>query len=320
MHRSLTDAKPLALPLDCKGTITSSGYNAHRGRGCNFNATGDRTVVDPLLQPLSGNMPRAAGGVGRVYLPASNSPVLRQVPGSSTYEDQRGVIRHWMGGTLRYADIGAVQRRFALLVVGNLTLSAGDVAIKTTLENLGFSVTVETDASTSEASANDKALVVISESVSSAGVNSKFILASAGVVVLEPWILDDMSMTTAVNLGLVSGSQTNIVDTSANLLAGPAGYFGEVSNRNVATTSLARDHGWGIPHGSATVMAQNPANTAQKQAFHYCAGCTLVNGSTAWGHRVFAPFMNAAAGNLTVSGQRLLEEAILLASNMNFIQ
>lgn len=60
----------------------------------------------------------------------------------------------------------------ALLVVGNATLIAGDLALHQRLTGLGLTVTVKTGTAVSAADANGK-LVVISESVTSADVNTK---------------------------------------------------------------------------------------------------------------------------------------------------
>src|SRR6185295_11109312 len=82
-----------------------------------------------------------------------------------------------------------------LFVVGSTTLSAGDVATKTRLETLGFTVSVKDAVSAVTADANGKGLVVISESCPSADVGSKFRDVAVPVVVLEPQIYDDMLMT-----------------------------------------------------------------------------------------------------------------------------
>src|SRR5437016_296160 len=73
----------------------------------------------------------------------------------------------------------------ALLVVGNATLGPGDAALRQRLQTLGLTITVKTGAAVTAADATSK-LVVISESVLSADVNTKLRNVSAPVVSLEP--------------------------------------------------------------------------------------------------------------------------------------
>ena len=70
---------------DCRGTITSNGYNAVRtGGGCNFASTGDFSVTDPLLKP--------APPWKSALLPTCPE---QATPGASTYLPP--TLRFWLG-------------------------------------------------------------------------------------------------------------------------------------------------------------------------------------------------------------------------------
>ena len=220
--------------------------------------------------------------------------------------DQRGVKRKALN------DIGAVQRSDALLVVGNTTLSIGDQQIQSTLSFLGFGVTIRSDVAASSSDAVGKALVVVSESVTSSNVNTKFRDTSTGVLVLEPAILDDMNMTTTTNFGTVNTSQVNLVRPNAsqfNFLASAIGAYGVFT-----TTGSSVSHGWGIPTSAALPGADNVTTPTRKHAFYYARAAIMANGFEAPGRRVSLGLTNAATPTLTALGQRLLDESILLAS------
>jgi CSLREA domain-containing protein len=300
---------------ECYGTITSYGNNAYTsgtvGAGCNFFASGDRTVSNARLNPITVsengyiNLPRFAGGVGRVYVPEATSPLVAQVSGPTLFGDQRGVRRR-----SPLNDIGSVQTGSALLVVGNTTLSIADQVIQTQLQTLGFAVTVKLASAAASSDATGKTLVVISESCASADVNTKFRTTSTGALVLELAVYDDMSMTTAANLGTLNASQVNLVrGTDSNFLAGPAGYYGVVT-----TTGGATSYGWGTPPSGAGNYAQDVTTASRKMAFYFAAGSPMVGGFSAPGRRVGAFMTNSAAAVLQAPGVRLLQEAILLAS------
>lgn len=297
---------------DCYGTITSYGKNAYSsGMGCNFSASGDRSVTNARLNPITTsengyvNTPREAGGVGRVYVPLSNSPLVAQVSGPTIFGDQRGTRRKASSN-----DIGAVQRGLALLVVGNTTLSAGDTVLKNNLETLGFTVTVRQDSSAVASDANGKTLVVISESVTSGNVGNKFRDTPVGVLVLELAVFDDMNMTTAANLGTLTASQVSLPwGSNANFLANKSGYYG-----NITVTSSAVSMGWGTPPSGPYLLAQDLTTPSRSLAFYCFAGAPMVGGFVAPGRRVGAFITDAAAASLQPAGVRLLQEAILLAS------
>src|SRR3954463_6640194 len=62
----------------------------------------------------------------------------------------------------------------ALFVVGSTSLSAPDAAIRSRLTGLGFTLVTKTGSAVTSGDATGKAVVVISESITSSDVNTKF--------------------------------------------------------------------------------------------------------------------------------------------------
>jgi CSLREA domain-containing protein len=322
VKNSIIFSDPSAAGPDCGGTIISDGNNAFRsGAGCNFASAGDRAVPDPQLQPggteeTFANVPKAAGGLARVYVPAATSPIINQIAGSPSVADQRGVHRKSQvpfAPVPTGSDIGAVQRGIALLVVGNTFLSIGDTLIKNLLEKDGFTVTVKADTAVTTADANGWTVVVISESVTSANVNSKFRGSTSGVVVNESALFDDMNMT-----GAAADQYGVFADTTINVERGSIGRkAGWLGNHTIVFSgnSLA----FGIPSSAQlpTFQAWRTGFPSQAMLFYYPKGMSMV-GFVAPGVRVGTCFTNVATGSLAVKGERLLEESILLAAGPIF--
>jgi hypothetical protein len=136
----------------------------------------------------------------------------------------------------------------ALLVVKNgSSLNAMDTAFRNRLQALGYEVTPITATSTTISSANGKSLVVVSGSVVSGDVNTKFRDTTVPVVCLEQGLYDDLKMTGSVSgtdYG-TAGSQSTltIADSSSPLAAGLSG--------NVPLASAARTVYWGKPSTTA---------------------------------------------------------------------
>jgi hypothetical protein len=190
--------------------------------------------------------------------------------------------------------------------VGNTSLSAGDSLMSSILQKDGFTATTRSATSAQSADASDKTVVVISESVTSTDVLTKFRDTSAGVTVNELALFDDMNMTTGSNLGI---SNETALDVAADVVGRGAGWLGVVQG-----TGAAASFGWGVPAASATIYASNVATPSHKLIFYYAAGSPMVNNFTAPGRRVGTCFTDAALGVASVVGQRLLEESILLAA------
>lgn len=102
---------------NCRGTITSLGYNLSSDNTCSLTQPTDQTNTDPLLGPLQNN-----GGPTETHALSSDSPALDRIPpaacidllGDPVTTDQRGVITRPQGAN---CDIGAFEReQFSLMV------------------------------------------------------------------------------------------------------------------------------------------------------------------------------------------------------------
>lgn len=299
---------------NCIGSPSSGGGNLlgeSSSTACSVTTLGGALPnVSPQSAGLnnSGGDPLWYGGVGRTYMPTTSSPLLNQLPASSnpcSYPDQRG-IRRWS----RPCDIGAVERAPALLVVGNLTLSSGDNVLKFLLENLGYAVTVELSTSTTSSSANNKALVVISESVTSTDVNTKFRDVFTGVMVLESALFDDMRLT-----GTTNGTHYGVNNDSGIILQPGliTSKFGRLGYMTTTTSTVLQT--WGVPSSSASQEGTLNSSSSRIGLFAYHPGGVLVPSTyQAPGYRVGAFATDAAMGTLAADGATLLQEAMLFAS------
>ena len=187
-----------------------------------------------------------------------------------------------------------------LLVVGNTTLSATDAALAAHLQGLGGAVTVRSATASVSADATGKALVVISETVSSADVNTKFRDSPVPVLCLEPALFDDFGMTGPAN-GTDYG--TTLGQTDIELLGPPA----LLTGGTIPISTNAATFAWGKPGANATKIARVVGSTDHIAIFGYDAGQPLVTGIAA-ARRVGWP----ATGNvaLTTHGWKLFDAAV----------
>jgi hypothetical protein len=155
----------------------------------------------------------------------------------------------------------------ALFVVGDTNLVAGDQALKNRLQTLGFAVTLRSGAAVTAADATGK-IVLISESVTSADVNTKLRNVSVPVLSFEPSLFDDLGLVdpVATNYGTLA-TQTNVL-----LLGNVAAATGDVT---VGVTSSAQTFGWGKPVASATRIAAVAGDASRSLIFAFERGSAL---------------------------------------------
>ena len=195
----------------------------------------------------------------------------------------------------------------ALFVVGNTTLSAPDTALRNRLQSLGYTVVAVQAAASRAADATGKALVVISESVTSGDVNSKFRNVATPVLSLENALFDDMGMTGAtggVDFGEVSGqTDLSVVATSHPLAAG----------LTLTVTTSAQIFAFGKPAAGAIRIANIAANPAQAAIFGYETGQAMV-GLSAPARRVGWFAGRTVPSALNKHGWNLFDAAVRWAS------
>lgn len=192
----------------------------------------------------------------------------------------------------------------ALFVVGNATLNNGDAAVKTRLEALGYFVTVKTGPAAVAADANEKGLVVLSSTVTSSDVNTKFRTTQTPVLTWENALFDDLGMTgnaAADQNTAASQTQVQIINAAHPLAAGLSG--------TVTVVSAASIFSWGNPNANAAKIVTLPGNANQAVVFGYEKGAAMV-GLTAPARRVGLFMEDATAASWNAQGQALFNAAI----------
>jgi subtilisin family serine protease len=232
------------------------------------------------------------------YLFASDVPV-----GSYNLMNTNGFMRQLPDGL----------RRKALMVVWDPEeLDNSDVVLKNRLESIGYIVTLIMDEDATASSATGHDVVLISDSVGSGYVNSKFRNVTVPVVVLENYIYDDMLMTgnkSKTDFDDLSGqTQIAITDSTHPLAAGLSG------NQTVYTSS--RSVAWGVPSTSAFRVGSVSGDSSRFTIFGYDQGASMV-GMTAPARRVGFFFSDSSASAINNQSGQLFEAAITWAVTRN---
>src|SRR5947207_10816797 len=143
------------------------------------------------------------------------------------------------------------QQKQALFLT-TATPTAGDVAVQNRLLQLGFNVTRVTDTASQSSDANGKDLIVVSSSVGSGNISTKFTASPVPLVDGEQAIYDELGLD-ANNAGgatLTGQTQINIVDCTHPLAAGlPNGLV-------TVLTAAGPIVQLGTPVASAQIVAQ----------------------------------------------------------------
>lgn len=201
----------------------------------------------------------------------------------------------------------------ALFVVGDTILSASDQSLQNRLEGLGYEVMVQDDNLSQSNDATGHNLVLISESVSSSRVNTKFTDASVPVISAESYLFDDLELTTSeanLNFGKQIGTSFAIVEANSPLVAGLSG--------TATVYNTPNDLNWGQPNNNALTVATLPNNSDRATIFAYEQGATLINGIAAPSRRV-GLFIGSNANQLTSDGWNLFDSAVNWASEETIV-
>jgi galactose oxidase-like protein/glyoxal oxidase-like protein len=198
----------------------------------------------------------------------------------------------------------------ALLVVLNAaSVGAGDAAVRARLEGLGYSVVVRSE-SVAASEATGKDVVVISSTVASGSVNTKFRASAVPVVTWEHALLDDMGMTGATlntDFGWLDGQNSLRVLVSSHPLA--AGLSG-----TPVVASSPQGFTWGRPGAAAVNVAAMPSNSTRSGVFGYTTGSAMF-GLSAPARRVGLFLSNNGLSPLTADGAKLFDAAIRWADD-----
>jgi hypothetical protein len=172
----------------------------------------------------------------------------------------------------------------ALFVTGDPNVvNTPDAPLYARLLDLGFSVTVAYKPDSTSEDVADHCIIIISDVGSSTDVNTKFLEADVGVVILEPGLYDDMRLVAAAQdqwWGDDDGLIT-IVDPTHPLAAGLAG--------TIAIYEGNARGSWGIPVASAQVVAIWGGDPMRATLMGYETGVEMAHGFIAPARRVGFP-------------------------------
>ena len=170
----------------------------------------------------------------------------------------------------------------ALFVVSNASsLNAGDTAVKTRLEGLGYTVTLKTATASATSDATGKTLVLISSSVASGDVNTKFKSVTVPVIVWEYALYDDMAMTSTTSgtdYGYNTGTSMVITNASHPLAAGLSG--------TVSLYSASTNIPFGVTTANAIGVGAVSSTSTRKLEFAYDKNAAMIGGFTVNARRV----------------------------------
>ncbi|HEX8000312.1 MAG TPA: DNRLRE domain-containing protein [Pyrinomonadaceae bacterium] len=206
------------------------------------------------------------------------------------------------------------QPRNALLVVGSTTLNTGDNAIKTRLQNLGYTVTAKAAGSTTSTAINTidadgKALVVISSTVTPANVAAKFRHVAVPVITWEFDLLDDQGMT-----GTVSGTDFGTTATQTQLAIINATHpMAANLSGTIAAVTAASTFTWGKPNVNASKIATQTTDATKIVIFGYDNGAVMP-GLDAPARRVSLFLTDTTAASLSTNGGALFDAAVKWAT------
>jgi fibronectin type 3 domain-containing protein len=204
--------------------------------------------------------------------------------------------------------------RQALLVAGTVPLpsGSGDAVIQSRLTQMGYSVTAKAATTTVAGDASGKAIVVVSSTVASGDVNTKFRDVAVPVLVWENAVYDDMKMTSVTSgtdFGTLASQTSVVIVTPSHAMA--AGKSGTVAVVNSGQTFPCT---WGVPNSSTAIkIASVVGNSTRLSIFGYEKGSVMV-GMNAPARRVgFFPG-DATAAVFSANGWALFEAAVRWAS------
>ena len=215
-------------------------------------------------------------------------------------------------GLLALAGASAVPaQQKQVLFLTTATPTAGDNAVQARLVQLGFNVTRVTDTASVSGDANGKDLIVVSSSVGSGNISTKFTASPVPLINAESAIYDELGID-ANNVGgatLAGQTQINIVDCTHPLAAGLANGLATVLTAAGPIVDLG---GSGTPVASAQIVAL--ATDGRASIFGIEAGAALnpVRIANAPARRV-GIFLEATTF-MTADGLKLFDAAVAWAT------
>jgi thermitase len=290
---------------------------------CNYNTALEITAPGELVY---GALPGSKGGYGSgtsfaapqisgllallmMDTATTNRGFLQKylIDSATQYSSQNNVVN------MAYAMQQLPDFKFkkALVVVGSTTLNTGDAAVKSNLERLGYAVTLKTGVAALATDATGKDLVVISSTINSTDVNTKFRNVTAPVIVWETWLFDDLGMIDLQsNTGVFSSERYININSTHPLAAGIPIANGYSAYSSLDTMAV------GLPAASAIKIATLNSNSSLAVIFAYDKGTQMV-GMTAPGRRIAFMLGDTGAAKLDWAGSFLFNAAVTWAVSGN---
>jgi hypothetical protein len=188
-----------------------------------------------------------------------------------------------------------------LFIVGSLPLPSGDALTRERLEFLGHPVTVLAAAASTTADAAGKAAVIVSSTVSSGAVNTKFRDVPIPVAAYESFLFDDMAMATGVGEEF-GQSHVNTLTPTHPMAAGRSG--------SVKVYKVPDRLRWGVTGAGAQVVLTMPDAPDRAVLFGYEQGATLINGSNAPARRAAWFLGDSGVESLTGDGLAIFDASV----------
>ena len=181
------------------------------------------------------------------------------------------------------------------------------------LEDSGHSFTLVEDDDVQTSDANGKDMVIISSTVSSGKVNSKFTNTALPVITWEPWLYDDLKMT-GNSVDIDFGSYSTTKKTNINAAGHPlaAGFTGQPDLFNGYNTVS-----YGAPNLSNPDLlniASVPGNNHKLMVFAYDTGAQMEGNHTAPGRRLALFMKNGTASSMAANAWAMFDAGVAWAS------
>jgi len=206
----------------------------------------------------------------------------------------------------------AQEKKVSVLLVTNDAWNAGDTAVQTKLESLGFEVLAVNHTEASAEYADGMDFVYVSSTVSSGNVTTKFKDVENPVIMIEPYAQDDMGMS------LDTDSTRFFQSVQRNMAIGAEGHFlaAGLSGEVETFILLEIQSGQGIPGGEGVLIASYVQEEGDEGWSNYGAiyayekGALLADSTVAAGRRYFAGWNDEGVANLTEAGWKLWQASI----------
>jgi hypothetical protein len=191
----------------------------------------------------------------------------------------------------------------SLIVADPTAMAATDIKLKNTLASMGFTVVLGDDDGL-VAQTNGSSLVVLSATVASEKITTKYRDTPIPTLVLEPGVFDDMMMTgAAATKDFGEDNATQVAITGDHALAAQL-------KGNVTVVGAATKLGWGKPAATALKVASLGGVPAKTAIFGYEKAVVMMPPFLAPARRVGLFVTVTAAANLNPDGDKLLAAAI----------